>query len=123
MPLVIVEGPAIQQGESLSNGVDCTAGKVVRITMSEFWDDANITFQISSNGDLYNDLFDRDGEEVMVPCIAGVAVIVKGGAWTEAYAWVKIRSGSRDAPVKQSERREFAIALEVPEDSPISRKK
>jgi hypothetical protein len=52
----------------------------------------------------------------MVPCIPGTAVIVKGGGeWTKAFAWLKIRSGSRDAPVKQSERRQFAIALDVPE--------
>jgi hypothetical protein len=115
MPLQIIEGPDIEAGESLSNGVDCTAGEIVRITMSEFWTPANISFQISSNGELYNDLFDKDGNEIIMEVVPGTAVVLKGaGDWTKAYAFVKIRSGGRDSPVPQEERRQFAIAIEVP---------
>ena len=58
MPLSIVDGPTIKLDESLSDGVDCSAGTIVRITVPQEFTPANLTFQVSSNGDLYNDLFD-----------------------------------------------------------------
>ena len=66
MPLVIVDGPTIAKGESLSDGVDCSAGTIVRITVPQEFTDANFTFQVSSDGNLYNDLFDDEGEEITV---------------------------------------------------------
>ena len=51
MPLEIVDGPTIPMGESLSDGVDCTGGHIVRITVPKEFTESNLTFQVSSNGD------------------------------------------------------------------------
>ena len=48
MALTIVDGPTIPQNESLSDGVDCTAGTIVRITVPKEFTTANMTFQSST---------------------------------------------------------------------------
>jgi hypothetical protein len=111
--LKVLIGPTIAAGESLSDGLDCTGGNIVRLTMSEKWTSANLTFQISTDGTLYNDLFRPDGEEVMMNMEPGAAVVVgQIGEYLKAIAFLKIRSGSRDHPVVQKERREFAVTIE-----------
>jgi hypothetical protein len=114
MALQVLNGPFIQPGESLSDGLDCTAGGIVRLTMpGQQWVPANITFQISTDGALFNDLMNIDGTEVMIPCVPGTAVVVAQlGEALKAVAHLKIRSGSRNHPVIQSELCEFAVAID-----------
>jgi hypothetical protein len=116
MPLHIAMG-RIAEGESLSSVFDCTMGEIVRITMPADppWRDANISFQISSDGQGFNDVFDRNGEEIVMPVVPGSAVVIAGGEWSKAFAYVKIRSGTRDNPVVQPDGSDFAFAVEVPE--------
>jgi hypothetical protein len=114
MALSILTGPTIAAGESLSDGLDCTGGNIVRLTMSEFWTPANMTFQISTDGTLYNDLFRPNGEEVTLVVTPGAAIVVAHiGEYLKAVGYLKLRSGTRDHPVRQAERREFAVAVEV----------
>ena len=47
MPLTILNGPIIQAGESLSAGIDCSAGPIVKITMPGNFVGDTITFQTS----------------------------------------------------------------------------
>jgi hypothetical protein len=111
--LQILNGPFIQPGEALSDSLDCSAGSIVRLTMPGNWTGANITFQISSDGVMFNDLVKVDGEEVMIPVVPGSAVVLAQFAdYMKAIAFLKIRSGSRGFPVVQAELREFAIAIE-----------
>jgi len=113
--LQVLNGPIIAAGEALSGGVDCTAGAIVRLTMPAGWSPANISFQISTDGNGYNDLVDFDGREIIMPVVPGTAVVV--GALSEALravAFLKIRSGSRTRPVIQDAQRDFAVAIEVP---------
>jgi hypothetical protein len=117
MTLAIVDGPTIPQGESLSDGVDCSAGTIVRITVPQEFTDANLTFQVSTDGNLYNDLFNSDGEEITIAPEPDCAVIVSE-VWTRSIAFIKLRSGSRDHPVAQRETCKFAIAIDTP--SPAS---
>ena len=117
MTLEILNGPVIEAGESLSDGIDCTGGDIVRITMpSTKWTGANLTFQISSDGNGYNDLYTARGEELTItmPKVPSAAVIVKNEEWTKAVAWLKIRSGTGAHPIAQEERQQFAIAIEPP---------
>ena len=76
MPLTIFNGPIIQAGESLSSGIDCSAGPIVKITMPGNWvGAAPLTFQTSSDGVMYNDIFNPDGTELKFAVIAGTGVI------------------------------------------------
>jgi hypothetical protein len=113
MALKVLNGPSIAAGESLSDGLDCTGGNIVRLTMAANWTPANLTFQISTDGTFYNDLFRPDGEEVMMNMEPGAAVVVGHlGEYLKAIAHLKIRSGSRDHPVVQKEKRDFAVTID-----------
>lgn len=112
--LAVLNGPVIEAGESLSDGVDCSGGNIVRLTMPADWTGANITFAISSDGNGYNDLVGFDGQEVTIgPVVPGSAVVLaQFGEYLRAIAFLKIRSGTRSHPVVQKQRREFAVAIE-----------
>ena len=115
MALTVLNGPIIEAGESLSAGLDCTAGNIVRLTMPAAWSGANLSFQISSDGSFYNDLFTIDGREIVVPVVAGSAIVVAPlSDYLKAVAFLKVRSGTRQWPVPQAEQRAFAVAVEVP---------
>jgi hypothetical protein len=109
MPLQILNGPIIQAGESLSDGVDCSAGALVKITMPGNWVDAVLTFQTSSDGIMYNDMFMPNGTELTYTVIAGTGIFVP----RLTTGFLKFRSGTRERPVAQPELREFAVALDV----------
>src|SRR5215467_7455822 len=110
--LVVLNGPVIEEGEYLSDAVDLTGYEIVRITMPAGWTNANLTFQISTDGQGFNDLFAYDGTEYTLVVITGAAVPLRDdSAVKKAAQFVKFRSGSRQFPVIQRERREFAIAV------------
>jgi hypothetical protein len=110
MPLVIINGPIIQAGESLSSGIDCSAGAIVKITMPGNWNGAAaLTFMTSSDGLMFNDMFMPDGHELTYTVIAGTGIFVP----RLTTGFVKFRSGTREQPKPQNELREFAVALDV----------
>lgn len=109
MPIEILNGPIIEAGDSLSDALDCSAGPIVKITMPGNWVSADLTFQTSSDGVMFNDVFDSTGHEVTYSVQAGTGVI----GMRLSTGWVKFRSGSREMPVPQPELREFAVALDV----------
>lgn len=113
MPLQVVTDIKILEGESLSNAVDTTAGTMVRLTMPAAWDPCNITFQISSDGNGFNDLFGTDGEEIVMQVVPGTGVVVPID-WMRGVGFIKFRSGRRDNPIAQTADREFSVAIEVP---------
>ena len=109
--LTVLNGPTIPAGESMSDGIDCTAGTIVRLTMPAAWGGGNITFAISSDGTFYNDLFTPDGVEFTMHVTPGAAIPLAFDGLTRCMAHVKIRSGTRAHPVPQDEQRVFAIAI------------
>ena len=109
MPLQILNGPIIQAGQSLSDGIDCSAGPIVKLTMPGNFVGDTITFQTSSDGIMYNDIFQPDGTELMFRVIAGTGII----GMRLSTGFIKFRSGTRERPVVQPELREFAVALDV----------
>ena|ERR1700748_1423192 len=112
MTLEIVDGPTIAAGESLSDGVDCSAGTIVRLTVPLEFTPANLTFQVSSDGNFYNDLFDSKGEEIT--CVAKpTAGVIISEHWARSIAFIKLRLGSRDHPVDQKQDCKFAIAVQT----------
>jgi hypothetical protein len=112
MSLEIIDGPTIARGESLSDGVDCSAGEIVRITVPQEFTEANLTFQVSTDGNLYNDLFDDSGDEITVTANPDSGIVITG-RWTRSIAFIKFRSGAREHPVEQREDCKFAIAIET----------
>jgi hypothetical protein len=112
LPLIIIDGPTIPMGQSLSDGVDCSEGEIVRITVPQEFTNSNLTFQVSSDGNMYNDLVDDDGDEVTVVAKQDTTIFIEG-RWVTAVAFIKIRSGTRASPVEQRyDHCKFAIALQ-----------
>ena len=81
------------------------------------WTGANLTFAISTDGNGFNDLFDLEGNEITVVVEPGAAVRIDR-EWATFWNFIKFRSGTRDHPVVQRERREFAITLSAAEVAP-----
>jgi len=124
MSLQVLNGPTIAAGESLSDAVDCSAGVVVKITMPTEWAadakgaPAVLTFQTSTDGKMFNDIYDDKGNEVTCYVFgASTAILVRF-----RVGWVKFRSGTAQQPVVQQAQRQFAIALDVPEPAAPVRK-
>ena len=124
MALTLLAGPVIAAGESLSAGLDCSAGSIIRLTMPAAWDFANLSFQISGDGVAYSDVYTVEGHEIVIPAIPGTTVIVAdprvssatgGGAPDlRGATFIKVRSGTRAHPVIQTAQRTFAVMLETP---------
>jgi hypothetical protein len=113
--ITVLNGPNIAAGESLSDGIDCSGGTLVRITMpAPDWTPANMTFQFSSDGNQYNDMFDQYGNEVTLPNMPPGVGIVLSHVALASLVWIKIRSGTRKYPVKQLADRAFALAIQAP---------
>jgi len=108
MPLTILP-LFIQAGQSLGDPVDCSAGPIVKLTLPGNFVGDTISFQTSSDGLMFNDMFMPDGHELVYTVIAGTGIFVP----RLTTGFVKIRSGTRERPVVQPELREFAVALEV----------
>lgn len=116
MALTILNGPIIEEGQSLSDVLDCTGGHLVRVTMPADWTYAPLTFQSSSDGEFFNDLMGMDGKEITVQVVPGTGFVLSPD-FTISLAYIKFRSGTRNAPVVQKERREFAVALATADSS------
>ena len=110
MPIEIINGPTIPAGEALSDAVDCTGGKIIKITLPGHWNQADLTFQTSSDGVLFNDIMRPDGIEVKCTIVPGTAIV----GLELITGFVKFRSGGREHPINQNELREFAIAVLKP---------
>jgi hypothetical protein len=115
MTIQIINGPIISAGESLSDEIDCSAGELVRITMPGAWTgSAALTFQISTDGIFYNDLFGLDGYEIALPVVVPGAAVIVPSDIGRAVVFIKFRSGTRSAPVVQQDLRDFAVAIDSP---------
>lgn len=113
MPLQIIDGPTIAAGESLSEGIDCSAGEIVRITVPQEYTEANLTFQVSSDGNFYNDLHASNGDEITLTAKPDSGIVVSE-RWVRSLAFIKLRSGTRAHPIEQKTDCRFAIAIETP---------
>jgi hypothetical protein len=108
--LLVLNGPTIAAGESLSNAVDCSAGLPVRVTMPADWTPAGVSVQISSDGNFFNDCFDHTGHEIVMVVVPGTCVTIPE-EWGRLMGFIKFRSGGRDNPVVQEAQRDFSIAM------------
>jgi len=123
--LYALPGPNILAGQSLSNGVDCTGSRILRIIVPSQWTAAPISFQLSPDDITYGNMYHVMANnfttyEVVVTLIVAGAVIVMPAGTGDGIAFVKIRSGTHAAPVKQIVDCAFTIVLLVP-DPPAAR--
>jgi hypothetical protein len=119
MSLQVLIGPTISKGESLSDGLDCSAGDLLRLTMPIAWTPAPLTFQISTDGGTYNDVFNLEGFEVTVPVVVPRSAVIVPLDVGKAIAWIKFRSGTRSKPVPQEAERVFAVAISTYTAKPV----
>jgi hypothetical protein len=110
--LVIVDGPIIRAGESLSEIANFTQGRPVRIVTPKGWDGGDITFQVSVDGVHFDDLFNPDGSEVALVCNGLGRAISLTGQSAIAVSYVKYRAGSSMWPVPQTEDRLLLTVLD-----------
>lgn len=110
--VMVINGPVIAAGDSVSDAIDVTMGRIVRITMPADWLNAPLTFQVSSDGAFFNDLFDSSGHEVTFIVQPGVGVVVLSEN-SVSFGFVKFRSGTRESPVPQPAQREFAVSIPI----------
>lgn len=113
MPLTIIDGPTIKEGESLSDAVDCSGGEIARITVPQEYTSANMTFQASSDGSMFNDLYNAEGEEITMVAKPNTTIAIRQ-PWGRLFGFIKFRSGTGKHPVAQKEDCKFAIAVETP---------
>jgi hypothetical protein len=110
MPFAVVDGPTIKKGQSLSDGANCSAGSILRITVPQEYTEANMTFQVSTDGNFFNDLHDAEGNVIEIVAKPDSSIVLKE-EWIRFIPHIKFRSGTRDAPVNQAQDCKFAIAL------------
>jgi hypothetical protein len=130
MSLSIIRGCIISAGQSLSNAVDCSGStRVIRINMPPEWDGANLTFQLSPDGNVFHDLYNvtipstggadafHTYEAVVARPHANSVIVVPLGFGT-GVSFLKVRSGTSGVPVIQSADREFSFVITLPEPVP-----
>lgn len=98
----------IANGGSLSGAVDLAGKTLLGIVMPAAWTAANLTFQVSSDGVTYNDLYDNVGAEKTVIAAASRFIIAIPADWV-GVRYVKVRSGTAAATVAQGAQRDIKL--------------
>jgi hypothetical protein len=110
VPARVVVTFTIPAGQSLSGAVDCSAGYLARIQMPAQWTPANLSFQISTDGTNWVDLFDQSGNEALIPVVPATSRMMVE-PWSQGVGWYRFRSGPRAGPVIQTADRVFTVTL------------
>jgi hypothetical protein len=112
MTFAIVDGPTIKKGESLSGPANCSAGRIMRITVPQEYTEADLTFQVSTDGKMFNDLYSSDGGEISVSAHPNTSIVIQED-WVAFCPYVKLRSGTAASPVNQESDCKFSIAIDT----------
>lgn len=109
MPLLnIHNGPDILAGTAESDVQAIGDDFIVGLVCPDAWTPAVGTLMVSVQGDNYFDVFDGKGEEFIFNVTPGAIITVDPHILLMA-AFVRIRSGTRDAPVLQEATRRFTM--------------
>jgi len=103
----------IKAGESLSEAVDCSGGRIVRISVPENYIEHStpvMTFQASADGVNFFDLVNDEGQQITITARAGSTIHV-AQVWTMALGWLKVRAGSKANATAQEEDVEVMISI------------
>jgi len=110
MPLVMVN-LTIPSGESISSGMDCTSGRMIRVRAPDGWDGTDVvTFQLSPDNVVYRNLFDARGAEVTARVVPGTVVMFQQDI---NPGWMRIRGGTSVNPSVQTVDRTFVVTIDT----------
>lgn len=109
MPVTTAPGPTIPAGQSLSNGIDLSAGQLILIVMPPLWTPATLSFKVSTDGSGYNDLY-LGGNEVLFAVGPDRAIMVNVLNFP-SLVWLQFRSGKSGFEVKQAQDAVFSCEL------------
>jgi hypothetical protein len=90
----------IADTESLSEGVDLGNRTLGAILMPAAWSAADLTFEVSIDGENFFDLLDSEGSEVALTVAADDFLRLNVLDWS-AIRYLKLRSGTSGSPVAQ----------------------
>jgi len=99
----------IPSNQIFSNGVQVPKGSApVLIVFPSGWDPAVLlTIQVSLDGNTWIDVMNNDGSPVSSVVHPGTSLLLQN---QEVWApWLRLRSGTREAPVPQSADRAFTL--------------
>jgi len=99
--VTIASGTALTDAINAPNGVAC-------IVMPAAWTAANLTFQVSTDGAAFADLYDATGTEYTVTAAAGRAILLPL-ADLLGIRFFRIRSGTAATPVNQAAARSLFV--------------
>jgi hypothetical protein len=111
MPRFMPKAAIITAGQSLSAAIDCSTGAPVFLHMPAGWTSARLSFQVSPDNTVYNDLFNTDALEIQFNVVPGTSVRLD--KFWEPVTWLKIRSGGRDMPVPQEADRTITVTIDT----------
>jgi hypothetical protein len=92
----------IANGASLSSAVPLSRRPVLWFTIPNGWDDAVLTFQVSTDGITFYELLTEAGAAVSLTVSAGTATRTTNLDQWAGFNYLKIRSGTSGTPVNQS---------------------
>ena len=107
-----IKTATIAASASLSGAITLGAGTPALIEMPTAWDAANITFQTSIDGTVFQDYYDALGNEVTVIAAASHNIKQDVGDFAGAK-FIKIRSGTSAVPVNQTSSRTIRVSVRV----------
>lgn len=99
----------ITNGTSLSAAIDLGAATLFGIQLPAAWTTANLTFQGSTDGATYANLYDSNGSEVTVTAAASQFIVMAVPPQWIGLRYLKIRSGTSGTAVNQAADRTLQI--------------
>jgi hypothetical protein len=117
MAIYSMPGPVIAAGQSLSESVNCNGARLIRLAMPADWTPASLTFCLSEDGTAWFDLFNVQTATGKYQSWEAVINVAPGATYTlptgtgGVISFLKLRSGTRQQPVKQTADRTFQLVL------------
>lgn len=110
MPFTVYEGPTIPAGESVSDSIDCTKRRIIRVGMPAEWTPATLSVLASFDNVSFFDLLSADGRNFTVEVVSNTQVSILAD-WSLQYGYFKFMSGTTSRPVIQEETRVFTTGV------------
>jgi len=108
---VELRSATIANSASLSAALDLGTNRLAQIVIPSSWTTADLTFQTSADGAVYNDFYDAQGSEYTVTVGGASRSIGVSLADFIGVRYLKVRSGTTGTPVNQGGQRVLTLVL------------